>query len=142
MMKFMLIAYATKESEAGRPPDPRLIDAIHKLSDDMTKAGVLVGTGGLAPSFTGAQVRLSGGKVTVTDGPFTETKELVGGYAIVQVNSREEAIEMARRFFELHAQILGPAYEGGGEVRQLFESPNDYECPATSAAPSRSGDGR
>jgi hypothetical protein len=142
MMKFMLIAYATKESEAGNPPDPRLLAAIHELAEDMTRAGVMVGTGGLAPSFTGAQVRLSGGKVTVMDGPFTETKEIVGGYAIVQVSSREEAIEMARRFFEIHAEILGPSYEGAGEVRQLFDQPNYDQCPSTSATPSRSADGR
>jgi hypothetical protein len=123
-MKFMLTANATRDSEAGAPPDPRLIAAIGKLTEDLARAGVLVGTGGLAPSSTGAQVRLSGGKVTVTDGPFAESKEVLGGYAIVDVKSKKEAIELARRFWQIHAEILGPAYEGSGEVRQMFD-PSD-----------------
>jgi hypothetical protein len=124
-MRFMLIAHANKDSEAGVPPNPKLMAAIGKLAEDMAKAGVLVGMGGLAPTATGARLRLSGGKVTVTDGPFTETKEIIGGYAIVQVNSKEEAIALARRFWEIHAEVLGPSYEGSGEVRQLFGPPDD-----------------
>jgi hypothetical protein len=119
-MKFMLIANATKESEAGAPPDPRLMAAIAGFSEEMARTGVLVSTGGLAPSSLGAKVRLSGGKVTVTDGPFAETKEIIGGYAVVEVQSKKEAIEVARRFWQLHADVLGPAYEGAGEIRQLF----------------------
>jgi hypothetical protein len=122
-MKFMLIANATKDSEAGLPPDPRLMAAIGKFSEDMASAGVLVGGGGLMPSSQGARFRLAGGKVTVTDGPFTEAKELIGGYAIVEVNSKAEAIELAKRFWAIHAEILGPSYVGGGDVRQLFDGP-------------------
>jgi hypothetical protein len=124
-MKFMLIAYATKDSEAGAPPDPRLMAAIGKLTEDMAKAGVLVGGGGLAPSSTGARCRLAGGKVTVTDGPFAEAKEIIGGYAIVEVKSKAEAVELARRFWQIHADVLGPSYVGGGEIRQLFD-PADF----------------
>jgi hypothetical protein len=116
----MLIANATKDSEAGLPPDPRLMAAIARLSEEMAKAGVLIGTGGLAPSAMGAKVRLSRGKVIVTDGPFAETREVIGGYAIIDVGSKEEAVDFAKRFWELHAQIMGPSYEGGGEIRQLF----------------------
>jgi len=119
-MKFMLIANATKDSERGVPPDPRLMTAIQKLSEEATKAGVLVGTGGLAPSSMGAKVRLSGGKVTITDGPFAEAREVVGGFAIIEVGSMEEAIVFSKRFWQVHADILGPSYEGGGEIRQLF----------------------
>lgn len=124
-MKFMLIAKATKDSEAGVPPDPRLMAAVGKLAEEWTKAGVLVGTGGLAPSSMGARTRLAGGKVTVTDGPFAETKELIGGYAIVQVKSKEEAIELAKKFWQVHAEILGPSYTAEGEIRQLFD-PADF----------------
>jgi hypothetical protein len=124
-MKFMLIANATKDSEAGVPPDPKLMAAIGKLSEELTKAGVLVGGGGLAPSSMGARLRLSGGKVTVTDGPFAEAKEIIGGYAIVEVQSKEEAIELAKRFWQIHAEVLGPSYVGGGDVRQMFEPPPD-----------------
>jgi hypothetical protein len=116
----MLISYATKDWEAGLPPDPRLLAAIPRLSEDMPDGASLVGTGGLGPSSLGAKVRVSGGQVDVTDGPFTETKEIVGGYAIVDVKSKEDAIAIARRFWELHLEILGPAYEGGGEIRQMF----------------------
>lgn len=126
-MRFMLTANANKNSEAGAPPDPKLMAAIGKLTEDMTKAGVLVGTGGLAPSSMGARIRLAGGKVTVTDGPFTEAKEIIGGYAIVQVKSKQEAIELAKRFWAIHAEVLGPSYVGGGEVRQMFE-PTDLPC--------------
>jgi hypothetical protein len=121
-MKFMLIAHATKDSEAGWPPNPELLAAIGKLAEDMAKAGVLVDMGGLAPTSQGARVRLAGGKVTVTDGPFAETKEVIAGYAIVQVKSKEEAVELARRFWEIHAEILGPSYVGGGEIRRMHDS--------------------
>jgi hypothetical protein len=80
-MKFMLISYATRDWEAGLPPDPRLLAAIPQLSENMPKASALLGTGGLAPSSMGAKARVSGGKVLVTDGLFTETKEILGGYA-------------------------------------------------------------
>jgi hypothetical protein len=106
-MKFMLTANATNESE-GAPPDPRLMAAVASLTDEMARAGVLIGSGGLAPSSMGAKVRVSGGKVTVTDGPFAETKEILGGYAFVEVGSKEEAIAIARRFWQLHIDILGP----------------------------------
>jgi len=120
-MRFMLIANGTKESEAGIPPKPELMAAIGKLSEEMMKAGVLVGMGGLLPTSMGARVRLAGGKVTVTDGPFAEAKEIIGGYAIVQVSSKKEAIELARRFWQAHADALGPSYEGAGEIRQMAE---------------------
>ena len=119
-MRFMLIVKATPKSEAGAPPDPKLMAAIGKLTEEMAKAGVLAGTGGLLPSSAGARVRLSGGKITVTDGPFAEIKELIGGYAIVDVKSKQEAIEMAKRFLQVHADILGPEYEADSEVRQMF----------------------
>jgi hypothetical protein len=84
----------------------------------MTKAGVLLESGGL--SMQGVRVRLSGGKVAVTDGPFAETKEAVGGYAVIQVKSLEEAIEMAKRFLEVHREVLGPSYEAENHIRRLY----------------------
>ena len=119
-MKFMLISYATKDWEAGLPPDPRLVAAIPRLYEKMPNGASLLATGGLAPSSIGAKVRVSGGNVVVTDGPFAETKELVGGFAIVEASSKEEAIAIARGFWELHVEVLGPSYEGGGEIRQMF----------------------
>ena len=110
------------------PPDPKLIAAIAQLSEDMAKSGVLVDSGGLYPSAKGARVKLSGGKVTVTDGPFSEAKELIGGYAIVQTKSKAEAVELSERFWKIHADVLGPSYEGEGEIRQMYD-PADFAHP-------------
>src|SRR5262245_49709889 len=119
-MKFMLISYATKDWEAGLPPDPRLIAAIPRLYEKLPKGASILSTGGLAPSSMGAKVRVSRAKVAVTDGPFAETKELVGGFAIVEASSMEDAIAISKAFWDLHVEVLGPSYEGGGEIRQLF----------------------
>ena len=121
-MRFMVMVKADKDYEAGLPPKPELLAAIGKLSQDMVKAGVLLDTGGLLPSSRGARVRASGGKLSVTDGPFTETKELVGGYAIVQAQSRDEAVELGKQFMELHVTVLGCSYDGECEIRQLFDA--------------------
>jgi len=121
-MRFMVMMKADKDYEAGIPPPPELMAAVGKASEEMARAGILVGTGGLAPTSMGAKLRLSGGNVVVTDGPFAETKEVIGGYAILEAASKEEAIEMARRFLQLHADVLGPAYETEAEVRRMFDA--------------------
>jgi len=120
-MRFMMMVKADRDYEAGLPPSPELVAAIGKLTDDMVKAGVLVQTGGLLPSAKGARVSVSRGNVTVTDGPFAETKELIGGYAIVETGSRDEAIELGKQFMALHAALIGSAYDGECEIRQLFD---------------------
>jgi hypothetical protein len=122
-MRFILMAKAG--SERAVAPNPELMAAIGKLTEEMTKKGILIDTGGLQPSSKGARLRLADGKVTVTDGPFTEAKELIGGYAIVQVKSKEEAIELARQFLEIHAEILGTSYEAESEIRQMYD-PSDF----------------
>jgi hypothetical protein len=123
-MRFMMMIKADSDYEAGRPPKAELIDAIGRLSEEMTKAGVLIETGGLLPSALGARVRVSGGRISVTDGPFAETKEIIGGFAVVEASSREEAIALGRQFMDLHARILGPSYEGECEIRQMFDGPD------------------
>jgi hypothetical protein len=100
------------------------MDAMDKLAEDATKAGVLVESGGLLQSGAGSRVRVPGGKITVTDGPFTEAKELVGGYAILKVKSKTQAIEETLRFMQLHRQHW-PGWEGEAEIRQIF-SPSDF----------------
>src|SRR5215510_307069 len=107
-MKFMLMVKGDADYEAGRPPRPEMIAAIGRVTEEAMKAGTLLETGGLQPSAKGARVRLAGGKLTVLDGPFAEAKEVVGGYAIFQLPSREAAIEQAKQFLELHRQVLGP----------------------------------
>lgn len=122
-MRFMMIV---KHSEKQGPPPKSLMDAIAKLAEEAAKNGTLLGNGGLAPTAQGASVRLSGGKITVTDGPFIETREIIGGYAQFELKSREEAIESAVRFMELHKQHW-PGWEGETEVRQMF-GPEDFPC--------------
>ena len=125
-MRFMMIVKADKNYESGAPPKPELMAAIGKLSEEMIKAGVLLDMGGLLPSSKGARIGVRHGKVTVTDGPFSEAKELIGGYAILQVKSREEAIERGRRFMQVHADVLGPSYDGELEIRQMPEAPPQH----------------
>jgi hypothetical protein len=120
-MRFMMIVKADKDYEAGAPPKPELMAAIGQHAQDMIKRGKLLESGGLLPSSAGARVRVAGGKLTVVDGPFTEAKELVGGYAIMQAESRAEAIEMGKQFMKLHADVLGTSYEGELEIRQLAD---------------------
>jgi hypothetical protein len=96
-MRFMMIVKANKDTEAGVMPSEEIISAMGKYNEELMKAGVLLDMGGLKPTSKGARVRFSGGKPTVIDGPFTEAKELIGGYWIIQVKSREEAIEWAKR---------------------------------------------
>jgi hypothetical protein len=113
-MRFMMIV---RSAENSGPPPKELMNAMAKLSEEATKAGEMIESGGLAPSATGARVRLSGGKLTVTDGPFTEVKEVFGGYAVFELKSKQEAIERTLRFMELHKQHW-PAWEGETEIRQ------------------------
>jgi hypothetical protein len=119
-MRFMMIV---KHPEMQGPPPKPLMDALTKLAEESTKAGTMLGNGGLGPTAQGARVRLSGGRVTVTDGPFTEAKEVVGGYAQFELKSKEEAVESAVRFMELHKKYW-PEWEGETEVRQMFEPEN------------------
>jgi hypothetical protein len=116
-MRFMMIV---KHAEKQGPPPKQLMDAIAKLAEEEVNAGTMLGSGGLGPTAQGARVRLSGGQLTVTDGPFTEAKEVVGGYAQFELKSKEEAIEGALRFMELHKKHW-PGWEGETEIRQMFE---------------------
>ncbi|MGH8531583.1 MAG: YciI family protein [Gammaproteobacteria bacterium] len=116
-MRFMIIVKATKDSEAGVMPEEKLMAAMATYHEELAKAGVLLDASGLQPSAKGWRVKYSGGKRTVIDGPFTETKELIAGYTLIQVKSREEAVEWARRF--PNPAVDGK--EGEIEIRQLFE---------------------
>jgi hypothetical protein len=119
-MRFMMLVKGNQDYEAGRPPSPELLEAIGRLSAEMAQSGRLVDQGGLLPSSQGAKVRISGGRLKVLDGPFSEAKELVGGYAIFDVGSREEAIELAKQFMKVHSDVLGASYDGEVEVRPMF----------------------
>jgi hypothetical protein len=118
-MRFMILVRSTDESEAGLVPDERVFAAMAKYNEELAKAGVLLGAEGLHPSSNGARVRISGSKRTVIDGPFAETKELIAGFWLIQVKSREEAIEWVKR---CPAPFQGDAEL---EIRQVF-GPDDY----------------
>lgn len=116
-MRFMIIVKATKDSEAGVMPEEKLLAEMAKYHEELAKAGVLLDGSGLQASSKGWRIKYSGGKRTVIDGPFTESKELIAGYTLIQVKSREEAMEWARRF----PNPAGDGKEAEIEVRQLFE---------------------
>ena len=110
-MRFLSIY---KKKESNEPPSPQHMAEMGKLIEEMTKAGTLVATEGCLPSSKGARVRRSGKKLTVTDGPFTEAKEVIGGFALLQAKSKAEAIEVTKRF-------LNVAGDGECELRQVFD---------------------
>ncbi len=114
-MRFMMIVKATKDSEAGKMPSEELMAEMGKYNEELVKAGVLREATGLHPSSKGARVRFSGGETTVIDGPFAETKELIAGFWIIEVNSKQEAIDWVRR---VPASFSEPGSEI--EVRQFF----------------------
>ena len=124
-MKYMMIGIADKnssvcqEQEAGVAPDPKLMAAIGKHVEELTKAGKLLATGGLLPISKGARVRAVGGKLMVTDGPFIESKEVIGGYGIFDAPSKEEAIELAKAFLKIQMDVLGPSCEATLEIREM-----------------------
>ena len=117
-MRFMIIVKATKDSEAGVMPSEQLLTEMGKFNEELIKAGVMLAGDGLHPSSKGVRVQFSGNKRTVIDGPFAETKELIAGYWVWQVNSKEEAIEWVKRC----PNPAGDDKEGEIEIRQLFEA--------------------
>jgi hypothetical protein len=111
-MRFLCLYKPSKPE--GVPPSQQEMAQMGKLIEELTKSGVLLATEGCLPSAKGARVRLSKGKITVTDGPFTEAKELVGGFALIRAKSKDEAVELTKRF-------LNVAGDGESEIREVFE---------------------
>src|SRR5712672_3551371 len=116
-MRFMCIVEATEMSEKGALPDQKLLADMGKFNEEVARAGVMLAGEGLQPSSKGARVRFSGEKRTVIDGPFSETKELIAGFWIIQAKSKEEAIEWMKRCPNPH-----PGTESDIEIRQIFEA--------------------
>jgi hypothetical protein len=121
-MRFMMMV---KSAENPGAPPRELMEAINKLTVEQSQAGKLVAAGGLAPTAMSSRVRLCEGKLTVIDGPFVETKEVVGGYAVMEFSSKEAAVKSALEFMELHRKHW-PGWEGETEIRQMF-GPEEYE---------------
>lgn len=120
-MRFMTLV---RHAENSGPPPPKFMEAMAKLSEEASKGGTMLEAGGLAPTAKSNRVRLAKGKVTVIDGPFAETREVVGGFAVFEVESKQEMIDATVRFMELHRDHW-PGWEGETEVRQVF-GPDDY----------------
>ena len=118
-MKYLTFIRHSESYRQSGPP-AALMEAMGKFVEKSLKDGILVDTGGLLPSKDGARVRLAHGKITVTDGPFVESKEVIGGWAIINASSREEAIRIATEFMELHRKYW-PEFEGESEMRPMFE---------------------
>ena len=120
-MRFMVMVPASKESEAGVLPDEKIFAEMNKFNEEMIKAGVLLAGEGLHPSSKGVRLKFSGGKTTVIDGPFTESKELIAGFWLIQAKSKEEAIAWMKR----------APFDGGVEleIRQVFETEEFTEVP-------------
>ena len=121
-MRFMLMTRADEHSEAGAFPSPEIMANMGTFMEEITRAGVLLSAEGLQPSSKGTRLKLTNGKLTVTDGPFAETKEMISSYAIVEVASREEAIEWAARWARLFGELEC-------EIRSIFEA-SDLPAPS------------
>ncbi len=122
-MRYLILLKAAENQLGGTPP-PELFAAIAKLGEEATKAGVLLDTAGLTPSAAGTRLQLEGGRITVTDGPFTEAKEAIVSYAMYELRSQEEAVEWTRRFLQVHNEFW-PGWEGTSEIRKVM-GPEDF----------------
>jgi hypothetical protein len=116
-MRFMIMVKGNKDSESGMKPEEKLMSDMADFHEQLAKAGVLLDASGLQPTSKGFRIKYSGGRRTVVDGPFTESKELIAGYTLIQVKSREEALEWAKRF----PAPFGEHTDSEVEVRQLYE---------------------
>jgi hypothetical protein len=116
-MRFMFVV----KSDHNEPPPPALMEAMQKLTDRETKAGRLLDTGGLMPMATGAELRIKKGRLSVVDGPFVEAKEVIGGFAVMELRDKDEALASAKEFMQLHADLF-PGWEGVCEVRPFMNA--------------------
>lgn len=126
-MRYLMLVSATKDYEAGKCPDPRLVAAMGNLISDVVKSGKLIDTAGLLPTSHATRIRVANGKVAVTDGPFAETKEQIGGFAMFNLSGKEEALKLGRDFMQLHVDHLGSSYEGQLEIRPIEEPPAEFK---------------
>lgn len=126
-MRYMIIVTGSENLAASGPPPAALGEAIDRLGEELTRKGTMVSFGGLHPTSSGTRMRITNGKLVTTDGPFTESKEVIGGFSILNVASKEEALEEARRFMELH-RVLWPGWQGQIEIRLMYEEQDDVRA--------------
>ena len=126
-MRYMMIVIGPENLATSGPPPQELVEEIGRLTVEATTSGKMLAFGGLKPTSSGARVRVKGGKITTTDGPFTEAKEVIGGFSIFNFASREEALAEGRRLMELH-QRYWPKWEGVLEIREMYEEQDDVRA--------------
>jgi hypothetical protein len=132
-MRYMVIVKGSENFAASGPPPAALMEAIDTLAAEGARKGTLVSFGGLHPTSSGARMRLTNGELVTTDGPFTESKEVIGGFSILEVSSREQALEEARTFMELH-RVHWPGWEGEIEIRRMYEQEDDVRATQIEAS--------
>ena len=123
-MRYMFIVSGSESLAESGPPPAALVEAIGTLCEEAIKESKMVSFGGLKPTSTGARMRIANGKIVTTDGPFTESKEVIGGFSIYNVASKEEALEEVRKFMELHHEYW-PKWQGQVELREMYEEEDD-----------------
>ena len=132
-MRYMIIVKGSESLAASGPPPAAMVEAIDRLGQELTRKGTMVSFGGLQPTSSGARMRLTNGKIITTDGPFTESKEVIGGFSILNVASKEEALEEARSFMELH-RVHWPTWQGEIEIRLMYEQEDDVQATQVEAS--------
>ena len=126
-MRYMMIVTGSESFAECGPPPAALFETIGRHIEESVRNGTMVSFGGLKPTSTGARMRLTNGKLVTTDGPFSESKEVIGGFSIHDFASREEALEEARRFMELH-RVHWPTWQGQLEIREMYEEADDVQA--------------
>jgi len=126
-MRYMIIVTGSESFAESGPPPAALYEAIERLTEEAAKKGTMVSFGGLHPTSSGTRMRITKGKIVTTDGPFTESKEVIGGFTIINVASKEEALAEARTFMELH-RVHWPTWQGQIEIRRMYEQEDDVQA--------------
>jgi hypothetical protein len=132
-MRFMMIVKGSENLAASGPPPAALMEAIGKLGEEAAKKGTMASFGGLKPTSSGTRIRITKGQIVTTDGPFIESKEVIGGFSIFNFASKEEALEAGREFMELH-RIHWPNWEGETEIRLMYEEADDVRAEQIEAS--------
>ena len=132
-MRYMFIVKGPENLADFGPPPPALMEAIDRLLEETTRNGKMVSFGGLKPTSSATRLRITKGKIVTTDGPFTESKEVIGGFTIFNLGSKEEALEEARKFTELHL-VHWPKWEGEVEIREMYEEQDDVAAQQMEAS--------
>jgi hypothetical protein len=132
-MRYMMIVKGPESFAVSGPPPAALIEAIERLGEEAARNGTMISFGGLKPSASGARMRITNGKIVTTDGPFTESKEVIGGFSIFNLASKAAALDAARQLMELHL-LHWPTWEGETEIREMYDAQDDVAATQIEAS--------